>query len=88
MKVDNFSRALKQSPTLHGLLLQFAHALIVQATYTALANARSKFEERLARWLLMAHDRGWRRDSSYTRVSRSNARCTAPRGDPRAQHFG
>jgi CRP-like cAMP-binding protein len=57
MKVDNFSRALKQSPTLHGLLLQFAHAFIVQAAYTALANARSKLEERLARWLLMAHDR-------------------------------
>src|SRR5260370_30022011 len=57
MKVDNFSRALKQSPTLHALLLQFAHAFIVQAAYTALANARSKLEERLARWLLMAHDR-------------------------------
>ena len=57
MKADNFSRALKQSPTLHGLLLQFAHAFIVQAAYTALANARSKLEERLARWLLMAHDR-------------------------------
>jgi CRP-like cAMP-binding protein len=57
VKADNFSRALKQSPTLHGLLLQFAHAFIVQAAYTALANARSKLEERLARWLLMAHDR-------------------------------
>ena len=42
---------------MHGLLLQFAHAFIVQAAYTALANARSKLEERLARWLLMAHDR-------------------------------
>ena len=57
VKVDDFSRAIKQNPTLHGLLLQFGHAFVVQAAYTALANARSKLEERLARWLLMAHDR-------------------------------
>ena len=29
----------------------------MQTTTTALANGRSKIEERLARWLLMAHDR-------------------------------
>jgi CRP-like cAMP-binding protein len=29
----------------------------MQTTQTALANGRSKIEERLARWLLMAHDR-------------------------------
>ena len=33
------------------------HAFLNQATETALANGRSKNEERLARWLLMAHDR-------------------------------
>jgi CRP-like cAMP-binding protein len=30
---------------------------MIQATQTALANGRSKLEERLARWLLMANDR-------------------------------
>ena len=29
----------------------------VQTAHTALANGRAKLEERLARWLLMAHDR-------------------------------
>jgi CRP-like cAMP-binding protein len=29
----------------------------MQTTTTALANGRSKVAERLARWLLMAHDR-------------------------------
>jgi CRP-like cAMP-binding protein len=29
----------------------------VQTGYTALANARGNIEERLARWLLMTHDR-------------------------------
>ena len=31
--------------------------MLIQTSQTALANGRSKIEERLARWLLMAHDR-------------------------------
>ena len=38
-------------------MLHYAHAYLLQTTSTALANGRSKIEERLARWLLMAHDR-------------------------------
>jgi CRP-like cAMP-binding protein len=38
-------------------LQRYAHAFAVQAAHTALANAQGKIEERLARWLLMAHDR-------------------------------
>ena len=30
---------------------------MVQTAQTAVANARAKIEERLARWILMAHDR-------------------------------
>ena len=45
------------SPTLRTALLNYGHAFLVQASHTALANGRSKLEERLARWLLMAHDR-------------------------------
>ena len=47
---------LKIELPLHELLL-YAHAFLIQATQTAKANGRSKIEERLARWLLMAHDR-------------------------------
>ncbi len=50
-------RAMEQSRTLHQSLLLYGHAFVIQATYTAMANGRSKMEERLARWLLMAHDR-------------------------------
>jgi CRP-like cAMP-binding protein len=49
--------AMERSPELHRLFLRFAHAFFIQTTYTALSNGRSKVEERLARWLLMAHDR-------------------------------
>jgi CRP-like cAMP-binding protein len=38
-------------------MLRAAHAFMIQTTQTALANGRSKIEERLARWLLMADDR-------------------------------
>jgi CRP-like cAMP-binding protein len=33
------------------------HVFSVQVAHTALANGRAKIEERLARWLLMVHDR-------------------------------
>jgi CRP-like cAMP-binding protein len=49
--------AIDASATLHQVFLRFAHAFLIQATHTALANGRSKIEERLARWLLMANDR-------------------------------
>jgi CRP-like cAMP-binding protein len=49
--------AMEQSPALHRSLLRYGHAFVVQTAQTALANGRSKIEERLARWLLMAHDR-------------------------------
>lgn len=49
--------AISRSPQLHNLFLRYAQSLYVQATYCALSNVRSKFEERLARLLLRCHDR-------------------------------
>jgi len=49
--------AMTQSATLQALLLKYAQAFMIQTTYTAIANARGTLEERLARWLLMSHDR-------------------------------
>jgi CRP-like cAMP-binding protein len=50
-------RIVEQNSGLHRALLLSAHAFMLQAMSTALANGRSSIEERLARWLLMAHDR-------------------------------
>jgi CRP-like cAMP-binding protein len=50
-------QAVQESPALHRHLLRYGHAFVVQTAQTALANGRSKIEERLARWLLMANDR-------------------------------
>jgi CRP-like cAMP-binding protein len=49
--------AIERSPNLGRCLLRYAHTLVAQMAYTALANGRYKIEERLARWLLMADDR-------------------------------
>lgn len=48
---------MKQSWPLADVLLKFAYAFLVQVAHSALANGRFTIEERLARWLLMAHDR-------------------------------
>jgi CRP-like cAMP-binding protein len=50
-------KALEQSRSLRALLLHFAQVFMTQAAQTAVANGRAKLDERLARWLLMAHDR-------------------------------
>jgi CRP-like cAMP-binding protein len=50
-------KAISESVTLHQVLLRSAHDFLTQTTQTALANGRSNVEERLARWILMAHDR-------------------------------
>ena len=57
MRANALRDAIEKSRTLHGALLRYAHAYLNQTTRTAVANGRSKIEERLARWLLMAHDR-------------------------------
>ncbi len=55
--VEVFGAALAESENLRKLMLRFAHALSVQTAYTALSNAVHQIDERLARWLLMTHDR-------------------------------
>jgi CRP-like cAMP-binding protein len=49
--------AMDESATMRPLFTRYAQTFTIQATYTALANAKGSLEERLARWLLMAHDR-------------------------------
>jgi len=48
---------MQKSRPLAVCLTRYAYVFAVQAGHTALANAQGKIEERLARWLLMAHDR-------------------------------
>jgi CRP-like cAMP-binding protein len=57
MPAAELRQFMNDNASIRDLLLIYAHTFLVQATQTAKTNARSKIEERLARWLLMAHDR-------------------------------
>lgn len=54
---DVLCSALAASESLRALFLKSAQGFMIQTAHTALANGRAKLEQRLARWLLMAHDR-------------------------------
>ena len=57
MAAGSLVASMRERPSLSALLLRYVQAFMAQTTQTALANGRSKLEERLARWLLMSHDR-------------------------------
>ena len=57
MKISALKRCTAESESLLRALLKYSHAFSVQVAHTAMINAKSKVEERLARWLLVAHDR-------------------------------
>jgi len=48
---------MAQSPTLTAVLLKYVQTVLVQLTHSAITNAHHRMEARLARWLLMCHDR-------------------------------
>jgi CRP-like cAMP-binding protein len=52
-----FRAALSEMPALLGLLLRYVDAFHVQVSQTVACNGRHQIEQRLARWLLMTHDR-------------------------------
>ncbi len=54
---DDLREAMQKSPSLREVMLRFVQSFLIQATHTAISNGSAKLEERLARWLLMAHDR-------------------------------
>ena len=57
ISAGDFRLAVKESDLIMKHFLRYSHVLAVQGSYTALANARGNLQERLARWLVMAHDR-------------------------------
>ena len=57
IQTDALKAAFETSLSLRQTLMSAVQAFVVQASYTALANGRAKIDARLARWLVMAHDR-------------------------------
>ena len=50
-------QAVERSPALRDRCLRYVQMLMVQTAQSAACNARHEVAERLARWLLMSHDR-------------------------------
>jgi len=48
---------MARSQSFTSTLLNYVHTFMVQGSQTALANGRGRLDQRLARWLLMWHDR-------------------------------
>lgn len=57
MPASALLEVLDQTPVLRDLLLRYALIFQVQVAQTAACNAHHPLEQRLARWLLSAHDR-------------------------------
>lgn len=57
IKTEALKEACKASPALHELLLRFVQIQILTLSRSVLANGAYTLKERLARWLLMVHDR-------------------------------
>jgi CRP-like cAMP-binding protein len=57
LNADVLKRMLNQLGSLHSILLRYTHAMVVQIAQTSACNCKHTLEERLARWLLVCHDR-------------------------------
>jgi CRP-like cAMP-binding protein len=64
--VIDLQAALRASQTLLSSLLKGIHCFCIQTGHTAIANGRADIQQRLARWLLMAHDRTSGNDMNLT----------------------
>jgi len=54
---ESLRLAMEKSSSLRAVLLQFVNSFMIQVGSTAIANGTAVIEARLARWLLMVHDR-------------------------------
>ncbi|MBB3660125.1 CRP-like cAMP-binding protein [Rhizobium sp. BK650] len=55
--IEAMRQATMKSSTFQVPLVKYMHVFATQVAYTALANSRYLLEQRLARWVLMCHDR-------------------------------
>jgi CRP-like cAMP-binding protein len=54
---DRYLAAVRQSESLRTVLLRYVQTVLVQSAQSMATNATQRVEARLARWLLMCHDR-------------------------------
>lgn len=55
--LDDMRAAFRESEAIRDVVLAFMHCFTLQVAYAVVSSAESPMEARLARWLLMCHDR-------------------------------
>jgi CRP-like cAMP-binding protein len=72
MEVGKLREEFRRGGSLQSALLRYTHALMAQVSQSVVCNARHHVEGRLARWLLMYHDRLGRDQFELTHEFMSN----------------
>jgi CRP-like cAMP-binding protein len=57
ISVEDLDRVISELPSLREALKGYLHLFLMQSAQAAACGLRHSFQQRLARWLLMAHDR-------------------------------
>jgi len=57
MTADALRSVMARNAGLQAVMLKYVQAFLIQVSHTAISNAHGHIDERLARWILMAHDR-------------------------------
>jgi CRP-like cAMP-binding protein len=57
LSAADLRKATARSSGMRAIMLKYVQAFLTQTAHTAISNARSHIDQRLARWILMAHDR-------------------------------
>ena len=57
ISADALRTVMAKNAGVQMIFLKYVQAFLVQTSHTAICNARSHLDARLARWILMAHDR-------------------------------
>ena len=66
LHTNEFRAAMEHQPELRRVLLRYSLAFFNQAAHTALSNASSVIAKRIARWILITHDRVARNEIPLT----------------------
>jgi len=57
IEAEALQRVMREQPAIRDHLLKYVHLLIALGAQVALCNAKHDVDQRVARWLLLAHDR-------------------------------
>ena len=72
IRAGDFQKFVADSPKLRSLILRYTHSMLTQISQSTACNQFHQIDERLARWLLMTHDRMRSKEFQITQQFLSN----------------